>query len=116
MTQTDPQSLGELWRMIERDSASTREHVRLSREEVRRELDDVKRRLDSFVTTDHFEAEKRILESRITFLEEAMDQLERSARDEVSTRSHNRREFVYKGIIPSLALIVAIVSIFAATR
>lgn len=113
MSQTDPTTLGDLWRMIERDSNETREYVReqvkLSREEVRREIDDVKRRLDGFVTRDHFESEKRLLEARVAHVEAALEELERQE----TSRSQSRREFVYKGIIPVLALIIAAVSIVA---
>jgi uncharacterized membrane-anchored protein YhcB (DUF1043 family) len=106
MTQTEPQSIGELWRLIQRDSHQTRE-------QLRRELDDMKKRLDSYVTKDHFEAEKRLLQARIEQVERAVEEMEREARTAVRTRQQNRREFVYKGIIPSLALLVAIVSVLA---
>lgn len=106
MSQTDPASLGDLWRMIERDS-------QLTREQVRREIDDVKARLQSFVTRDHFDAEKRLLEARIAHLEEAVAKWEEEADEQATFRSQNRREFVYKGIIPFLALVVAIVSVLA---
>ncbi|MGA5598385.1 hypothetical protein ACPCSE_29545 [Streptomyces cellulosae] len=104
MTQAEPRDLGELWRLIQHDSQVTRDSLR-------RELDDMKQRLESYVTKDQFDAEKRLLEARIRTAEDKLEQLERSTREERSTRQHTRREFVYKGIIPALALIVAIVSI-----
>ncbi|MEV7675097.1 hypothetical protein [Streptomyces sp. NPDC088752] len=96
MTESAPTNLGELLTEIRRDSQVTRDAVK-------RELDDVKKRLDTFVTKDHFEAEKRLLEARIQHAEEALEKLERDARG----RSMNAREFIYKGIIPALALIIA---------
>jgi transposase len=111
--QTDPTTLGDLWRMIERDS-------NLTREQVRREIDDVKGRLQSFVTRDHFEAEKRLLEARIDHLEQVVERWEQEAEEQArstaaqaDSRRQSRREFVYKGIIPVLALVIAVVSIVA---
>jgi phage-related minor tail protein len=116
MTQTDPTSLGDLWTLIQRDSHTTREAVK-------RELDDVKKRLDTFVTKDHFEAEKRLLEARIQHAEEALEKLEREAeerereaREATQGRTQTRREFVYKGVIPVLALIIAAVSLATAFK
>lgn len=106
MAQTDPTSLGDLWTMIQRDS-------QLTRDAVKRELDDVKKRLDTFLTKDHFEAEKRLLEARIQHAEQALEKLEREARETTQGRTQTRREFVYKGIIPVLALMIAAVSILA---
>jgi transposase len=106
MSQTDPATLGDLWRMIERDS-------NLTRDQVRREIDDVKERLRSFVTHDHFDAEKRLLEARIAHLEQVVARWEEDSEQQASSRSQNRREFVYKGIIPVLALVIAAVSIIA---
>jgi uncharacterized membrane-anchored protein YhcB (DUF1043 family) len=106
MTQTEPQNIGELWRLIQRDSHQTRESLR-------RELDDMKKRLDSYVTKEHFEAEKRLMEIRISQVEATLEAMEREARTAASTRQQNRREFVYKGIIPVLALVIAAVSIIA---
>ena len=83
---------------------------------IERELTDVKSRLSSYVTKDQFDAEKRLLEARIATAEDKLEQLERTAREERSARQHNRREFVYKGIIPGLALLVAAVSLFIALR
>lgn len=105
MTQTDPTTLGELWRAIERDS-------NLTREQVKRELDDVKKRLDSYVTKDHFEAEKRLLEARIEHAEQALAALERQD----NSRRQSYREFVYKGIIPALALVIAAISIIVSSK
>jgi hypothetical protein len=96
MASESPENVGQLWRLIER------------------ELTDVKSRLDSYVTKDQFDAEKRLLEARIATAEGKLEQLERTTREERSARQHSRREFVYKGIIPALALIVAIVSVVAA--
>ncbi|MFE0490237.1 hypothetical protein [Streptomyces griseoaurantiacus] len=93
-----PQNVGQLWHLIER------------------ELTDVKRRLDSYVTKDQFDAEKRLLEARISAAEEKIKELNRAARQEQSSRQQSRREFVYKGIIPVLALIIAALSLFAATK
>lgn len=107
MGQTDPTTLGDLWRMIERDS-------NLTRDQVRREIDDVKTRLSSFVTRDHFDAEKRVLEARIEHLEQAVARWEEDAETQASSRRQNRREFVYKGIIPVLALVIAAISLFTA--
>jgi predicted Zn-dependent peptidase len=109
MTQTDPQNIGDLWRLIQRDSDQTREALR-------RELDDMKERLGSYVTKDHFEAEKRLLEGRISQAERNLEKLDREARESARTGQQNRREFIYKGIIPVLALVVAIVSIIVAAR
>lgn len=115
MSQTEPQTLGELWRMIERDSQSTRAGLELIRDQVKRELDEVRKRLDTFVTRDHFEAEKRLLEARITHAEEALEKLEREARETVGASRQSRREFVYKGLIPILSLLIAAVSIYVAS-
>ncbi|MDQ1041377.1 hypothetical protein QFZ75_007879 [Streptomyces sp. V3I8] len=109
MNQPDPTSLGDLWTMIQRDS-------QLTRDAVKRELDDVKKRLDTFVTKDHFEAEKRLLEARIQHAEQALATLEREARERAQGRAQSRREFVYKGIIPALALLVAVISIIVAAK
>lgn len=109
MTQPDPTSLGDLWTMIQRDS-------QLTRDAVKRELDDVKKRLDTFVTKDHFEAEKRLLEARIQHAEQALATLEREARERSEGRVNSRREFVYKGIIPALALLCAALSIYVSTK
>jgi hypothetical protein len=109
MAQTDPTSLGDLWTMIQRDS-------QLTRDAVKRELDDVKKRLDTFVTKDHFEAEKRLLEARIQHAEQALEKLERDARETTQGRTQTLREFIYKGVIPALALIIAAVSLFAALK
>jgi predicted Zn-dependent peptidase len=103
MSQDNPQNIGELWLLIQRDSDETRESLR-------RELDDMKDRLSSFVTKDHFEAEKRLLEARILQAEQKLERLDREASEAARTRQQNRREFVYKGIIPVLALVVAIVA------
>lgn len=107
MTQTEPQNIGELWRLIERDS-------RLSREAVKRELDDIKSQLARFVTRDHFDAEKRLLEQRVAHLEEAVKKLEREATEEELSRRQRRRDIFYKGIIPGVSLIIAAVSLFSA--
>jgi hypothetical protein len=107
MTHTEPQNLGELWRLIERDS-------RLSREAVKRELDDVKEQLKRFVTRDHFDAEKRLLEQRVAHLEEAVRKLEREAVEEERSRRQRRRDIFYKGIIPGISLIIAGVSLITA--
>jgi hypothetical protein len=93
-----PQNVGQLWTLIAR------------------ELTDVKQRLDNYVTKDQFDAEKRLLEARIATAEEKIKELARATQDAAASRQHNRREFVYKGVIPALALIVAIVSVIAATR
>lgn len=106
MTETEPQSIGELWRLIQRDSHQTRESLR-------RELDDMKKRLDSYVTKEHFEAEKRLMEVRISQVEDTLEEMDREARTAARTRQQSRREFVYKGIIPGLALLVAVVSVLA---
>ncbi|MFI0967095.1 hypothetical protein ACH4S8_37775 [Streptomyces sp. NPDC021080] len=103
MTQTEPTNLGDLWTLIQGDSLATREAVK-------RELDDVKRRLDTFVTRDHFEAEKRLLETRIQHVEEALEEMERQAEQ----RAQTRREFIFKGVIPVLALVIAGLSIYFA--
>ncbi len=91
-----PDNLTQLWRLIER------------------ELTDVKSRLDKYVTKDQFDAEKRLLEARIASAEDQLEQLRRETREARTARQQSRREFVYKGIIPALALIVAIVSIVVA--
>lgn len=109
MTQNDPTTLGDLWAMIQRDSQVTRDAVK-------RELDDVKKRLDTFVTKDHFEAEKRLLEARIQHAEQALEKLEREARENTQGRTQTRREFVYKGIIPALALLIAALSIYFSSK
>lgn len=93
-----PSNVGQLWLLIQR------------------ELNDVKSRLDSYVTKDQFDAERRLLEARIATAESQLAELQRVVREERSTRQHSRREFVYKGIIPSLALIVAVVSVVLASR
>ncbi|MEU9405582.1 hypothetical protein AB0E08_07745 [Streptomyces sp. NPDC048281] len=108
MTQTNPpQNVGELWQLIQRDSD-------LTREQLRRELDDMKQRLDSYVTRDHFEAEKRLLEARIKNAEKSLERLEREGRETASRRHNGRREFIYKGVIPILALVIAGISIIVA--
>lgn len=109
MTQSSPDNLGDLWTMIQRDS-------QLTREALKRELDDVKKRLDTFVTKDHFEAEKRLLEARIQHAEEALEKLEREARENSQGQAQNRREFVYKGIIPALALLIAVLSVYFSAK
>lgn len=109
MTQPDPTSLGDLWTMIQRDS-------QITRDAVKRELDDVKKRLDTFVTKDHFEAEKRLLEARIQHAEDALKKLEDDARDSALSRAQTRREFVYKGLIPVLALVIAGLSIYFSAK
>lgn len=91
-----PSDVGQLWLLIQR------------------ELNDVKLRLDSYVTKDQFDAERRLLEARISTAESQLAELQRAVREERSTRSQGLREFIYKGIIPSLALIVAVAAIFAA--
>jgi hypothetical protein len=98
MASESPENVGQLWRLIER------------------ELTDVKSRLDSYVTKDQFDAEKRLLEARIRTAEEKLDELGRAAREDRSSRAQGLREFIYKGIIPTLALIVAVASIFLASR
>ena len=108
MPQTDPNSLGDLWTMIQRDS-------QLTRDALKRELDDVKKRLDTFMTKDHFEAEKRLLEARIQHAEQALEKLEREARESSQGRTQTRREFIYKGVIPILALLTAALSIYVST-
>lgn len=109
MSQPEPTTLGDLWTMIQRDSQVTREAVK-------RELDDVKKRLDTFVTKDHFEAEKRLLEARIQHAEQALEKLEADAREGAQSRSLNRREFVYKGVIPVLALVIAALAIYFSSK
>lgn len=97
MAQTEnPSDVGQLWLLIQR------------------ELNDVKSRLDSYVTKDQFDAERRLLEARISTAESQLAELQRAVREERSTRSQGLREFIYKGIIPSLALLVAVAAIFAA--
>jgi predicted nuclease with TOPRIM domain len=117
---TEPQSIGELWRLIERDSDNTRERVSLTYGQIKQELNDVKKRLDGFVTRDHFEAEKRLLQQRVDHLEEAVKKLEEEASEEARSRSEEersrqqgRRDFLYKGIIPGISLIIAAISLFA---
>lgn len=126
MTQPDL-SLGQLWAMIERDSQLTRQHVQAT-------LDDVKERLDGFMTKELWETERRALVQRIeaaelelraqaqrhealkTKLEEDARAAREAARRQSSDQRHNRREFVYKGIIPALALLVAVISIIVAAK
>jgi transposase len=108
MTQTEPTTLGDLWRMIERDS-------NLTRDQVRREIDDVKKRLDGFVSRDHFEAEKRLLEARIAHVEDALEELEREANATASSRHQSRRELIYKGVIPVLSLLVAAIAVYVSS-
>jgi tetrahydromethanopterin S-methyltransferase subunit G len=110
---TEPQSIGELWRLIERDSDNTRERVNLTYGQIKQELNDVKKRLDGFVTRDHFEAEKRLLQQRVDHLEEAVKKLEEEASEEERSRQQGRRDFLYKGIIPGISLIIAAISLFA---
>ncbi|QDN95004.1 hypothetical protein FNV58_01330 (plasmid) [Streptomyces sp. RLB1-9] len=99
MAQTEsPENVGQLWRLIER------------------ELTDVKSRLDSYVTKDQFDAERRLLEARISTAEDQLKALKREVSDDRSSRHQSRREFVYKGIIPVLALAIAAVSLLSAFR
>lgn len=108
----DPQSIGELWRRIERDSSDSREHLDDMRQQLKRELDDVKKRLEAYVTRDHFNAEKRLLEARITQAEQKLDTLDRESRTAVTERQQTHRDFIYKGIIPVLALLIAGLALF----
>lgn len=116
MTQPEP-TLGQLWQMIERDSQRTREHVQTT-------LDDVKRRLDGFMTRELWESEKRLLEQRVEKVEEEIDaqaaqhnafkeKLEREARERAETHQRDRREFIYKGIIPALSLLIAVTALWS---
>ncbi|MEU6362305.1 hypothetical protein [Streptomyces albidoflavus] len=119
MTQLEP-GLGQLWHLIERDSQRTRDHVQ-------HEVQEVKRRLDGFMTKELWESEKRLLEQRIESVEAELeaqaarhlalkDKLEREARERVESRQRDRREFVYKGIIPALSLLLALVATWASVR
>ncbi|MGW9067927.1 hypothetical protein ACWGQT_00545 [Streptomyces yangpuensis] len=126
MTQPEP-TLGQLWQLIERDSQRTREQVQQT-------LTEVKTRLDSFMTKELWESEKRLLEQRIERAEEELQAQEqrhnalkekldqdaaaarRAAESEAVGRRQNAREFVYKGIIPALALITAVVSLYFGSR
>ncbi|MFH8483069.1 hypothetical protein [Streptomyces sp. NPDC018055] len=119
MTQPEP-TLGQLWQLIERDSQRTRDHVQTT-------LDDVKRRLDGFMTKELWQSEKSVLEQRISRAEEELqaqqalhnalkDKLEREARQDARARSNSAREFVYKGIIPVLALLIAGLGLYIGTR
>jgi hypothetical protein len=119
MTQPEP-TLGQLWQMIERDSQRTRDHVQTT-------INDVKQRLDGFMTKELWQSEKRLLEQRVESVEaelEAQDlrhtqlkeKLEREARDQAEARTRDRREFVYKGIIPALSLLIAVVALWSSSR
>lgn len=112
----DDLTLGQLWEFIQRDSATTRRHVQ-------DELQEVRNRLDSFVTRDLWELEKQALERRIVLAEEDLtgvkrrheqfrEKIERDARAAAEQRSRDRRDFVYKGVIPVLALLIAAVSLY----
>ncbi|THA72555.1 hypothetical protein E6R60_26875 [Streptomyces sp. A0642] len=118
-TEPDP-TMGQLWRMIEADSRTTRLHVQQT-------LDDVKKRLDGFMTKDLWESEKRALEQRIEAAERELraqaarhnalkEKLEREAQEEAQARRQNGREFIYKGVIPVLALLVAAISLYLGMR
>ncbi|WP_428957919.1 hypothetical protein [Streptomyces sp. cg35] len=126
MSQPEP-TLGQLWQLIERDSQITRRHVQET-------LDDVKRRLDSFMTKELWESEKRLLVQRIEGAEgelaaqaarhEALKtKMENDARDQerarqreaaqrVQGRQQSMRDFVYKGIIPALSLLIAVLALW----
>ncbi|MFJ4902882.1 hypothetical protein [Streptomyces sp. NPDC088727] len=126
MTQPEP-TLAQLWTMIERDSERTRTHVQET-------LDDVKRRLDGFMTKELWEAEKRVLEQRIAQAEDELraqqgrhvalkEKLDLEARaaaaaaaQQVNNRRQSFREFIYKGIIPVLALAIAALSIYFSAK
>ncbi|MCX4799579.1 hypothetical protein OG497_37630 [Streptomyces sp. NBC_01242] len=126
MTQPEP-TLAQLWTMIERDSERTRVHVQET-------LDEVKRRLDGFMTKELWEAEKRVLEQRISQAEEELraqetrhtalkEKLELEARaaaaaaaQQIRSRRQSSREFIYKGIIPVLALVIAALSIYFSSK
>ncbi|MGW7100416.1 hypothetical protein [Streptomyces sp. NPDC054838] len=125
-TQPEP-TLGQLWQLIERDSQRTREQVQQT-------LTEVKTRLDSFMTKELWESEKRLLEQRIAQAEDELHALEaghnalkhkldqdaETARQalhaEIRSRRQNAREFIYKGIIPVLALLTAVVSLYLGSR
>jgi hypothetical protein len=117
MAEIEP-TLGQLWNLIERDSQLTRQHVKET-------LDDVKERLNTFVTKDHFEAEKRLLEARVSQAERQLraqetahnalkEKLDNEARAATQSREYSRREFVYKGIIPALSLVIAGLALYFA--
>lgn len=115
MAETEP-TFGQLWEMIERD-------LRLTRENLQESMKDVKERLNTFVTKEVFESEKRLLEARIMQAEyrlstqEALhialkEKLERDEGEAVTNRQRDRREFVYKGIIPALSLLIAGIALY----
>ncbi|MFD7835621.1 hypothetical protein [Streptomyces sp. NPDC059761] len=122
MTQPEP-TLGQLWQLIERDSQRTREQVQQT-------LTEVKTRLDSFMTKELWESEKRLLVQRIeqaedelqaqeqrhNALKEKLDKDAEATRQaleaEARSRRQSAREFIYKGIIPCLALLTAVVSLY----
>lgn len=125
---THPQlTLEQLWTMIERDSERNRLHV----QEI---LEDVKQRLDGFMTKELWEAEKRALEQRIEqaelelraqaqrheVLKNKLEEETRIAAQVASRQDRDRRqsakEFIYKGVIPVLALVIAALSIYFSAK
>lgn len=120
MTHPEPSTLGDLWRLMQAETALTRDHVRA-------EIREIRQALDKYVTKERWDAERRDLERRLEVAErelavqderqrEFQQTLQNELRASADERLTSTREFVYKGVIPALALLVAVVSLYLGSR
>lgn len=121
MTQTPANpSLGDIWALI--DSTSVR-----TREEVSQALKDIRERLDSFVTKEVWDVERRSLERRLEQAEAELrkqddqhqalkERIEREAAAAAHARAARRRDLVYKGILPALAILISVLALYYGTH
>lgn len=121
MTQTPSNpSLGEIWALI--DSTSSRTRV-----EVSEALKDIRERLDSFVTKEVWDVERRSLERRMEQAEAELrkvdeqhqalkERIEREAEEAARAKAARRRDLIYKGILPAVAIIISILALYLGTH